>query len=625
MLRIINIFLCAALFFSSAACSKKTNQSSDNSSTDSEVETTGDKLFEHGKSEYTIVIPQEAKEYEEFAASELNYFLELSTGSSLSVKTDDTVTYSPESKFLSIGQTKFLNESGKTYSYEDLGESGFHLTTKGRTVFMAGAEAEGTLYAVYEFLKYTANYEFFSDDEIVIDKTQELELLDFDVTEVPSLQRRSLGYKPLWDSKTFTRRLRLVDFDQDYIINGHTFGTILPFDEYKDRPGWFADLSASNSQPCLMNDEMTEEFIKNCKALIEKDPDGKFFMLGQNDNGPFCTCAKCSEAKNRYGSLSGVLLDFVNRVTAALDEWLEQAYPGRRLIYPTYAYLDTMDPPVKYNTALGKYDEPKIVPRDNVYVLITPLSADWTYSFDDPRNSLMNSLINGWGAVTSSLCIYSYCVNFTQYFIPYNNYNILAENYKVAEKYGMYAYYEQGANQSKTTGFSELKFYLISNLLWDCNQDADKLAEKFIRQYYGPAADYMLEYYRMLRMWYGHLQEDLDPPFRTSIYADVCKEMYWPFYLLNNWQKKIFNEAYESMSYLQTIDPESYTKYYNRVKKENLTLTYLFVQLHSSQFTPSQLTDMMQEFEKYSSLFQLNYYQEGNYTKNLLEEWRKKF
>lgn len=490
---------------------------------------------------------------------------------------------------------------------------------------MAGAEAEGTLYAVYEFLKYTANYEFFSDDEIVIDKTQELELLDFDVTEVPSLQRRSLGYKPLWDSKTFTRRLRLVDFDQDYIINGHTFGTILPFDEYKDRPGWFADLSASNSQPCLMNDEMTEEFIKNCKALIEKDPDGKFFMLGQNDNGPFCTCAKCSEAKNRYGSLSGVLLDFVNRVTAALDEWLEQAYPGRRLIYPTYAYLDTMDPPVKYNTALGKYDEPKIVPRDNVYVLITPLSADWTYSFDDPRNSLMNSLINGWGAVTSSLCIYSYCVNFTQYFIPYNNYNILAENYKVAEKYGMYAYYEQGANQSKTTGFSELKFYLISNLLWDCNQDADKLAEKFIRQYYGPAADYMLEYYRMLRMWYGHLQEDLDPPFRTSIYADVCKEMYWPFYLLNNWQKKIFNEAYESMSYLQTIDPESYTKYYNRVKKENLTLTYLFVQLHSSQFTPSQLTDMMQEFEKYSSLFQLNYYQEGNYTKNLLEEWRKKF
>ncbi len=195
----------------------------------------------------------------------------------------------------------------------------------------------------------------------------------------------------------------------------------------------------------------------------------------------------------------------------------------------------------------------------------------------------------------------------------------------MAEKYGMYAYYEQGANQSKTTGFSELKFYLISNLLWDCNQDADKLAEKFIRQYYGPAADYMLEYYRMLRMWYGHLQEDLDPPFRTSIYADVCKEMYWPFYLLNNWQKKIFNEAYESMSYLQTIDPESYTKYYNRVKKENLTLTYLFVQLHSSQFTPSQLTDMMQEFEKYSSLFQLNYYQEGNYTKNLLEEWRKKF
>ncbi len=619
----ISVFLGILFTLSVAACGG--GGSSASSSSDSSVQGTGETLFSP-EGDYVIVIPAEAEEDEEFASSELNYFLEMSSGARLDVRTDDEVDYSPESKFLSVGQTDFLAESGETFGYDELGASGFKVVTEGKTVFMAGARAEGTLYAVYEFLKYTVGYEFFSEDEIAINEDPNPQILDFDITEVPSIQRRSIGYKPLWDSNTFTRRLRLVDFDKDYIVNGHTFGTILPFEDYKDaHPDWFADVSASNSQPCLTNEEMTAEFVKNCKTLIEQNPDGKFLMLGQNDNGPFCTCGECTAAQNRLGGLSGLLLDFVNRVTEELDAWMAETYPGRELIYPTYAYQDTMAPPITFNTSLGQYNSPAVVPRDDVYVLITPLSADWTYSFDDPRNSGMNSVISGWGAVTSNLYIYSYCVNFTQYFIPYNNYNVIAGNYKVAERYGMYAYYEQGANQSRTTGLSELKFYLMANLMWNVNQDADALAEHFIERYYGPVSDYILDYYRQIRMWYGHLQEDLDPPFRTSIYADICQAKYWPFYLLNNWQEQIFGRAYEEIDYLRDIDPESYTKYYNRVKKENLTLIYLFLSLHSNQFTSSEITSMIDEFEYYTTLFQLNYYQEGNYTKDLIESWRKRF
>lgn len=633
--RILSLVLCALLLFSAAACAKKGQSGGTVLPPPQEEEgetisSTGEKLFAGGQSDYTIVIPSDADEYEEFASSELNYFLNLAAGITLPVQTDEDVEYSSSSKFLSIGDTSFLSQSGKTFDYNELGDSGYRVVTAGSTVFMAGARSEGTLYAVYDFLKYTVGYEFYAEDEIVVDSLTEADILAFDLQDIPAIQRRSLGYKPLWDSATLTRRLRLVDFSQDFIIDGHTFGTILPSEDYQDHEDWFEDVTNPNSQPCLTNPDARKQFIENCKTLItqhyEGDGNGRFFMLGQNDNAPFCNCTTCAAARERHnGRISGVLLDFVNAVTEELDAWLAETYPGRQLTYPTYAYVDSMEAPITFNNSTGTYNEPTVRPREDVVVMITPLSANWTYSFSDSRNTSLSTLIRSWGEITDNLYIYSYCVNFTQYFIPYNNYNILAENYRVAADYNMYAYYEQGANQSATSGLMELKFYLISNLLWDPYQDADALAEKFIRQYYGPVADYMLQYYKMIRIWYGHLQEEIDPPFQTSIYADICQEKYWPFNLVNNWQKNIFDAAYESLESLRQSDPDNYEKYYNRVKKENLTLTYLFVQLHSAQFTNSELAAMIDEFERYTALFQLNYYQEGEYTRDLLETWRRRF
>lgn len=632
--RLICIIFAAMLCFTAVACDGNKpgpdNPDNGNNGNNTAIETTGEKLFSGGSSDYTLVIPESATDYEEYAASEMAYFLQMSTGGTIKVDNDANVSYSDGAKIISLGATRMRGETGKTYTEDELGLSGYRINTVGKSVFISGANEHGTLYGVYEFLKHTANYEFFSDDEIVIDKTPDLDVLKFDITTIPSIQRRALGYKPLWNSASYTKRLRLVDFSEGYIIDGHTFGTILPNDEYStEHPDWFADHTASNSQPCFTNDDVFEEFVKNSKKIItnhfEAGGTGRYFMLGQNDNGAFCTCAKCTEAKKKYGTVSGVLLYFVNRVTEALDAWLATAYPDKHLEYPTYAYIESMDPPIAFNSTTGQWNEPTIRPRDDVFVMITPLSADWTYSFDDSRNSTMNSVINGWGNVTSNLWIYSYCVNFKQYFLPYNNYNILAANYRVANKYNMYAYYEQGANQSSTTGLMELKFYLISNLLWDCNQDGEALAEKFIRQYYGPVSDYMLEYYNMIRMWYGHIQEELEPPFRTNIYADICQEKYWPFDLVNNWKKNIFDKAYDSIAYLETLDNEAYTKYYNRIKKEELSLTYLFVTLHSAQFTGSELTAMINDFEYYTTQFQLNYYIEGAYTKDMIENWRKKF
>lgn len=624
--KLLLYILCAVVALSGCACGKTPSENGNKVEEKPAIPSTGRYIFKDGESDYRIVIPAEAAEYELYAADELQYFLELSTGKEIEVVTDEEVSYTAEAEFLALGEVSFRASSGAQYTAE-LGDSGFRIDTKGNSVFMSGYGAEGTLYSVYDFLYYSAGYEFFAGDEIKINTTGDIELLAFGLKSVPALQRRSLGYKPLWNSVSYTRRLRFVDFDQDYIINGHTFGTILPFETYvKDHPEWFADSANKHSQPCLTNPDVFAEFVKNSKQIIRNHPDGRYFMLGQNDNGKFCGCRDCTDAKDKYYTISGVLIDFVNRVAAALDTWLAAEYPGRSLIYTTYAYLESLEAPVILNSVTGNYAaaHADVIPRDNVIVMITPLQADYTYSFSSSRNSSMKSLIDSWGSVTSNLFIYSYCVNFAQYFVPHNNFNILAENYRFAQKYGIYAYYEQGANQSNTNGFMELKFYLTSKLMWEPELDPVELTENFLRQYYGPAYDAMREYYYSLRNWYAHLQEVFDPPFKVTLYADVVKEAYWPFDLLQNWERNIFNAAFEAIEYLKAIDVSLYQKYYDRANKELLTLKFLYISLYQAEFTASEVIALIDDFERDTALYQLNYYKEGNYTKDLIADWRSR-
>lgn len=625
--RILLIIFCAVMLFSGIACScnsSTVDPGGDDTKTPA-IPSTGRLIVEDGESSYKIVMPKEAAEYEEFAAGELRHFFAEATGKVLEIVTDEGIGYSDSAKYLSVGNTAFRDSSGQEYDKE-LGDSGFKIVTKGDSVFMSGYRSEGTLYAVYDFLYYSVGYEFFADDEIKIDSLTDVELLAFDYKSIPSIQRRSLGYKPLWNSKQYTRRLRFVNFDQDYIIDGHTFGTILPHEKYvKDHPEWFADTADAHSQPCLTNMEAFAEFVENSKVLIREKPEGKFFMLGQNDNGSFCACKDCTAAKDKYYSVSGVLIDFVNRVSKALDEWLAIEFPGRELTYVTYAYLESLEAPVRLNHNTGVYTpaHDDVIPRENVVVMITPLNAEYTYSFSDSRNSSMKSLVDSWGSLTSNLFIYSYCVNFSQYFIPHNNFGILAENYRFADSYDIYAYYEQGANQSNTNGFMELKFYLISQLMWNPSLDPVQLTDKFLRQFYGPAYESMNEYYFALRTWYGYLQEVYDPPFKVTLYADVVKKAYWPFDLLNSWEKNIFDKAFESIEYLKTIDEALYNKYHGRINKELLTIKFLYISLHQAEFMTSEVIAMINDFERDSTLYQQNYYQEGKYTKDIIAEWRK--
>src|SRR3712207_4274256 len=54
-------------------------------------------------------------------------------------------------------------------------------------------------------------------------------------------------------------------------------------------------------------------------------------------------------------------------------------------------------------------------------------------------------------------------------------------------------------NGTKGTDFSELRAYMIANLMWNPDQDVDKLIKHFLAGYYGMAGKYLYDYLRIMQ------------------------------------------------------------------------------------------------------------------------------
>ena len=150
-------------------------------------------LAEKGKSEYSIIIPENASEYETFAAEELrNLFLE-ATGAQLAIYSDKGRTFSDSAKYISISDTEVLKGSGVEADYAVYKESGTRLKNVGSCVILTGARDEGALYAVYDFLNILFDYEYYDVDAYRLNKSDTVKLPVLDVSNIPDNDYRMYG------------------------------------------------------------------------------------------------------------------------------------------------------------------------------------------------------------------------------------------------------------------------------------------------------------------------------------------------------------------------------------------------------------------------------------------------
>lgn len=597
------------------------------------VSNSSTELANKGNSDYSIVIPQNAGDYILFAASELQALFCEATGAELPILTDESVDYSESGKYISIGATSLQADAGVTCDYSVFKESGVRMATKGNTVILTGAREEGALYAVYDFLNVLFDYEFYDQDAYTLNKAGVVQLPLLDHHDIPDLDYRMYGdfqqYDAVGGSEQHAFRLRYKVYGQGHAMDGHTATYIISeADYFNDHPDWFStEVGEFAGQParqlCYTNEEMTEQFIENVKELLDEKPDTTAISIAQADVNIWCHCEKCSAAMEQYGNgtpnLGAVTQNlFVNKVVKAVDEWLAEAYPGRSMTYMILAYHQTEVPPT-HKDADGNYvpNAPEMMLPSNVLVQYASIYTDRNICFKE--NPSEYEKIKAWAACAPNLQIYEYPAHVTHVCMPYDGLHVFADNLRFAKELGFSSYYMQGNFNTESSGFTPLKIYVASKLMWDTELDPMELAYDYIDHCYGDAAPYMRQYFDLLRSQLAVLRAENS--YGSSVFETGVTVTNWPITLIHSYQG-LFNQAYDAIDHVKRTDPEEYEVLFRKIMIEEMFLRYVNCSLYLNYYSDTEKAQMIDEFEEYATRYGFKNYSETTPMSEIIAVWR---
>lgn len=602
-------------------------------------------LAQDGKTEYTIIIPQNATEYELFAADELQRLFLEATGADLPIKSDEDVHFSESAKYISISDTVVQKESGVNPDFATYKRSGTRLVNKGSCMILTGAAEEGSLYAVYDFLGILFDYEYFDVDAYRLNKKTTVKLPALDLSNIPDYDYRMYGDhlsdEATGGDKHHAWRQRYKVYGEGYAIDGHAVMSILPPSTYyAEHPDWYSvetGMLGSNvvRQLCYTNEEMTAQFIENLKAYLRKSPDAWCISIAQEDVNVWCHCSNCTAAMKQYGlsqygqgsdDLGAVTqILFVNKVVSAIEEWMETEFPGRQLSYMILAYHQTINPPAHLDEASGKYiangtergDNSMVLPA-NVMVQYADIFADRNVSYRD--NPTVSANLRAWAACAPGLYVYEYPQDAYHVCLPYDGLHVFGDNIAFGNELGINSYFMQGNFNTQSSGFTPLKVYVASKLMWDSSLDVNKLVEDYMTYCYGPAADTMMEYYVTLRSRLAYLRQANG--YGATCLGNYLSETNWPRYLMLEYQT-LFDRAYEDIDFLRQVDEEQYEIIFRKIKIEEMFICYVNCSLYRGYYSEEEKSAMIDEFEYYARKYDFKNHNETQPMSDLLKLWRE--
>lgn len=586
-------------------------------------------LVDGGMSEYSIALPSEPKADEYTAATELQTFLSQSSGAVLPIVSDKDIA--DDAPVISIGDTSFAAARGITAEGMDLGSSAYKIKTADDSLFILADEkgtGEGCVYAVYDLLADAIGWCAYAADEFDYEEKERINLYVYDDVIRPTFDRRAIAYLDINSNAVYRRRMRFISqYNNDFWCNplfGHSqISVLLKTEKYFEQHKYSATKTdywysnAGGQQLCYTGGaDMEKEMATVLYEYIKAYPNATYFMLGQEDNKGYCTCERCLNAINEWGcNQTGLEINFINNVISIIDEWVKRDYPsGRDIKYVMFAYFDALVPPVT-DDGNGNYKaySDKVVPDDDLYVYFTPIETDYSRTLEDIENEDILKNLNGWSQLLEKkdrLIVYTYDTNFHYYFYNFNNFHTFQSQLKTYSENGVNYAYTQGAVWTNQCTFQEMRIFIESNLMWNIDLSYDDLANKFMKGYYKDAAAAIRKYYDFIRMRYEYCEKMLDMSF-TSIYSDIGSKDIWTASVVSA-MDGIFNEAYESIAHYKTDKPDMYKTLTNRIKRLELTLIYTKMKNYRSDYSQAEVNSLVDDFNKYTSLFQITDYKENN-------------
>ena len=568
------------------------------------VGTTSYKMVENGATKYKLLVtPEDEMNYSE-AINEFKDIFQQSTGIMIQVEKDNGVGFSENATYISLGETSALAEAEIDTDYETLGSQGYQIVTKGKSIFVTGKKL-GILFGVYDLLNKLVDYEMYTTlNPYVKRNLKEIPLPDLKIKEVPDIEYRIPVMGAQFNSKKLTHRMRYVQSGEVIIPGGQAHNIlqwIVPLEEHRDtHPEWF---SRDQKQLCYTarGDEeayaaMLDEAVGNIKEVLELYPSQSALSITQMDVGVWCECDACQALQDYYGADSASQIIFVNDVATAIQEWLDEEHNGREVQFMFFAYHKSEDAPVKQNadgTWVAVDDRVKL--KENVSVWIAPIYEDYTISVTHENSIRIRTLMESWHAVADSYFIWAYNVYFDNYLIPYDSYGSMQDLVKYFVSHNTEFLWVQGNwNLRQNTGYDQLKSYLYSKLLWNCNLNVSELISDYFDKVYYEASDTMEDTF-----WTWRAQSEIQRGLGRSgnIYMAPKEEKYWSKRYLDAQLAKM-EEAKKQIEKYQTEDPALYKDIYDAIVCETISLRYLMLELYSTSLDKQALADFKREFKE---------------------------
>lgn len=605
--KLIAVVLACVCLFSFSACDKNSNSGSSYTppSIRPEVKFTDKAFVVNGASDYKLVLPKDYHSREMVAADEFNAIFSMSTGFELGVVFDDEVEYTAKDKFISLGQTEYLEKFNVKPDYNELSTQGYVMKTIDNCVIIAGATSNGfgTIYGVYDFLARQIDYECYALDEVYVKKVENINLVDVDLTDKPDVPNSIRPADCYVENAEYQNRHRFIAHTDLFLGNmdmyHSSFKFLNPTDYKDDYPEWY---STHGNQICYTarGDEdkynaMVEQLFNIFLAEIEKVPEIVHVGFSINDNGDFCNCDTCSEKASYFGgSNAALIINFLNDLSDRFAKYYSDKGEEKELQFMFFVYKTTFQPPTQHIE--------EATCNDNVYPFVCTFNANRVEPFTGPNNADTRAAIEGWEKVASKMAFWTYSANYNNYIFPADTFNCLQENLQyLKSKNPVYYKNEAVGDNYHTTGFYQLKYYLEYKLSWNTELNMDELIKDYFNHYFQDAAQPMYEYFTRFRLslaraynefWWTHYDNSNFPARNLS------------FSELRVWQSLI-DKAFESIEYLKIADKELYDKLYSRIALESICPDYMIMYLYSTKISSAEKNEIKQRLKYRSELTNL--------------------
>ncbi len=436
---------------------------------------------------WDIVIAADAIPSERYAADEFRRHVAESSGADLPIVT--AVDRSDRHVF--IGTSEALQRSPVSFSVDDFGGEDLRIVIRDDLIAIAGGRPRGTLYGVYTFLEDYMGVRFLTAGHTHVPRMQSWHVVGpVDRFYHPPLEMRWSYYGEVNRNAEFAARLRVNTVGDDPRLGGrsqqrlisHSFAAQIPSAKYgKEHPEYYAlrdgkrlaDVGDDSTEPCLTHPDVLSIVTQSVLDELKAKPESANISVSQNDNNKYCLCPQCAAIDQREGTPMGSLLTFVN----AVADTVAQQYPRTKV--GTLSYWYTRRPPAT------------LKPHPNVQIQLCSIECCLLHPINDPncpKNVEFCRDMNDWGKICDQIYIWNYNTNFSNYLLPLPNLRVIGPNIRYFVSNHAQGIFMQAAGNANGAEMSELRTYLMSQLLWDPSRDEQRVIHEFLDLHYGRAA-----------------------------------------------------------------------------------------------------------------------------------------